>query len=442
MSEEEIHEAPAAEAAHVPPSTTPTWETELLISAAVVIALFQLPGVVDDFFDRWAPRLTGNLQALSFFLLLYAKIVLFALIATFVTHLCARGYWTALIGLRSVFPEGVRWEQAGKRPIFLATMRAELPPLAVTIERVDNFSSLIFGSGALLVILALYSLLVSVAALLLSGALSWLLFDGRRSDSVFFATMALVVVPLVLAGQIDRWFGARIPREGRLARAIRTWLRWSLKVPLLRPANGLMLLYTSNLGRRRGMLLAVGGLYVLIALVFVQTMARRDELRLDSYAYFPAGDQDVVVPRHYANARVDSSRFALTPYVQAETIADPYLRLFVPYAPSRINAAITERCRDVPAAQPRDATAARNAAVLACVATLLAVELDGKPIGDGFEFAMEPETGLRGFLAHIAIEGLPKGRHELTLERLPRAASTFGATDAEKLPRERIAFWR
>lgn len=430
---------PADDTQRLPAATTPTWESELLISAAVVFALFQLPSVLDEAFERWVPRFAGGAEAFAFFLLVYGKIVLFALIATFVTHLCARGYWTALVGLRSVFPGGVRWDQAGDRPIFLALMRAELKPQSVAIERVDNFASMIFGAGAMLVMLALFSLLMTLAALVASFAMSWAFLDGRGGPRVFLAAMAVIAVPITLTSLADRAFGKHLTPDGVVARMIRAGLRFSMRLPLMRSSYGLLLLFTSNVGRKRGTLFAIGALYLLIALVMFQTSARRGDTKLDDYAYFPGSSENVILPRHYASTRIDSDRFSPAPYVQAQTVTDPYLRLFVPYSPTRLNSAIRARC---PA--PRDdASATRDRMVLDCATELFAVQIDARTTDSKFDFAIEPDSGLRGFLAQIPIGDLAPGRHELTLENLPRVNNGFSTDEnGTTLPRERIAFWR
>jgi hypothetical protein len=48
--EEHLQEAPGTASIHR------TWELELLISGAIVVALFKLPAVVDGLFDQLAPH--------------------------------------------------------------------------------------------------------------------------------------------------------------------------------------------------------------------------------------------------------------------------------------------------------------------------------------------------------------------------------------------------
>src|SRR3954469_2837672 len=92
------------------PDTSPTWELELLISGAVLFALFQIPPVLNGFFARIEPHATTAVMSALLFVELYLKAIVYALIASFVVHLIGRAYWVGLVGLHSVFPKGVRWE--------------------------------------------------------------------------------------------------------------------------------------------------------------------------------------------------------------------------------------------------------------------------------------------------------------------------------------------
>jgi len=92
------------------PDTSPTWELELLISGAVLFALFQIPSALTSFFTRIEPHATATMMSVLLVMQMYVKAIVYALIASFVVHLIARAYWVGLVGLHSVFPKGVRWE--------------------------------------------------------------------------------------------------------------------------------------------------------------------------------------------------------------------------------------------------------------------------------------------------------------------------------------------
>jgi hypothetical protein len=143
---------PADEDAHaVPRQTTPAWESELLLSIGLVVGLLQIPAVLDARFDSASARAADPWLSQIMYAYLYAKVAVYGLVGTFVVHLLARGYWVALLGLRSVFPGGVRWDGLPRLgPIARGLAQRESVPLPRLIEQVDNFASGVFAFGFIL----------------------------------------------------------------------------------------------------------------------------------------------------------------------------------------------------------------------------------------------------------------------------------------------------
>ncbi len=86
-----------------------TDELELIISSLTIFALFSLPGWL---FDRIADNFTHLSTSLAIATTLGTTLLAgtcYGLAACFVVHLMARAYWVGLIGLRTVFPDGINW---------------------------------------------------------------------------------------------------------------------------------------------------------------------------------------------------------------------------------------------------------------------------------------------------------------------------------------------
>src|SRR5690242_1668096 len=66
------------------PDTSPTWELELLISGAVLFALFQIPRLLNGFFARLEPHATTAVISALLLVQIYVKAIVYALIAAFV----------------------------------------------------------------------------------------------------------------------------------------------------------------------------------------------------------------------------------------------------------------------------------------------------------------------------------------------------------------------
>lgn len=430
----------------VPKDTTPTWEVELLLSGALVFSMLQVPGLLDDLIYSVRPRLTGSLNYGAFMLYIYLKVTSYALICTFVLHLASRAIWVAALGLRSVYPEGVLWDKLARGPIYREYAQRTTPTLDQMIDRADNRASLVFAFGLLLVLMSLAIMLFTMLLVAISALLGQLLPDGHDGTWLTLGLVLLLVLPMTTATLIDRRYGARLPPTHWLAGAMRAayrvgaWLIWG---PITNP---ILLTVFSRIGIGRGNLLMLGALYSLMAVIMLEILVRGGVVGLPGERYLadlaPARELHGI---NYADGRSQREALEGAPFIPAEYIADPYLRLFVPYLPRRVDAMIARDCpaataaiTDLPEAERDAAVAARTDALLACAAaTLHPVSLDGAPIeGLRYDIGQDSQSGMRGFVAMIDVRDLPRGRHQLSVSR-PAREQHEEAADLTVIP-----FWR
>lgn len=240
------------------------WELELLISGAVVFSLLQVPAVVDGVFARVQPHLAERSHFGAFMLYTYVKLILYTLISCFVVHLGTRAYWVGLIGLETVFPHGVRWEDSTYGPIMTDVYRKKLGRLQPRIDAADRFCSILFPLAFTLVMLFAYSVVMLAVVTLLAFGISRLLLNGEHFALVCIAIFAVALsVPLV-AWALDRRMGARVEPGSRGDRTIRRLSLAAYYVNAM-PAYGtvFMTLFTNaRKGARYPMM------YALMALLF------------------------------------------------------------------------------------------------------------------------------------------------------------------------------
>jgi hypothetical protein len=411
----------------LPKDTTPTWEVELLLSGALVFSMMQVPGLLDDTLYALRPRLNGGLNYGMFMLYFYLKVTSYALICTFVLHLASRAVWVAALGLRSVYPEGVLWDKLPRGPIYREYSRRTTLTLDQMIDRADNRASLVFAFGLLLVLMSLAIMVFSMVLIGIGSILGPVLFKGSENSWITMGLLLIFVVPLILATWIDRRFGARIPQEHWFAELLRRIFAMGSVMVWGRLTNPILLTVFSRLGLMRGNLIMVGALYLLMAVILVEILVRSGAIGLPGERYLPTeASGREFDPVYYADARDLREAQQGHPYIPSEIVRGPYLRLFVPYVPRRLDAALE---RDCPQAtlraeksdpdEQRAAEAARTIELLKCAAEkLYPLALDGRPLTDlRYDFARDPLTEMRGFVAMIDVRELPRGRHELTVIR-------------------------
>lgn len=116
-----------------------SWEAELLISALVLYALFQVP----EYLDQYALREFTRDSRLPAFLKVLIKAVRLLSVG-YILHILVRGIWVASIGLSYVYPGGINTDRLN----FKGKFKKELTfskSLINAVLRLEKLSSVIYG---------------------------------------------------------------------------------------------------------------------------------------------------------------------------------------------------------------------------------------------------------------------------------------------------------
>jgi len=435
----------------MPRDTTPTWEVELLISGVAVFAMLQLPGWLDANVFALRPRLSEIwLQPVTLFHM-YLKGAAVILSVTFVLHLLSRAHWIALIGMHSVFPDGIRWDRLRVGPVETRTARQKLPDIPTVIERADNRSTIIFTMG---VSLASTLLLITLMLFVFypAGVLGLMLAGVEQTPWKLMLIILLpIMVPYPLAHTIDRRFGGKLDPAGIPARVLDAIFRLYAFGGFGRSSNASLAVLTSHGGEGRFSLLFGGLVIAAMAFsVFTTVVGQRPE-RAGNYASFPfarTGDANGVNPNYYADRRkplLASNR----PFIQSDLPQDAYLRLVVPYDPIRDAPALTDcQLAELPDTEEEEVEIdrvklLRRQQLLACLAALHPVMLDALPVADiRYDVSVDDTSDRPALQAMIDIRHLLPGRHELTVAHPPDPEDVDDEGNPEPNPPHRIPFWR
>lgn len=419
----------------LPKHTTPTWEVELLISGVAVFAMLQLPGWLDNQMFALQPRLDADLAGMVLPLYIYLKSAALILAVTFALHLLLRAHWIALVGMHSVYPDGVLWEKLRMGPLHREIEQRRQGSAADSIERADNRATVVFAIGVMLASRLLQiSLVVTVlAALIMAGAT--LLNVHVNLFLVLSICLAAIILLMLLARRIDRLLGARLRQAGVARRVLTALLRSFGPIGIGRHSEVRALLASHGSERRINLLTVLTFTALFMAVAFgLRTM--NAPTHAGSYSLFPYNADD---GRTLRSAQYDDQRDPLhdpaTPFVQSAVIDGPYLRLTVPYQPQLDAPAQRDACAGALALAEG---VARGDALLACLTRLHALTLDGQPLATlRYDVGSDPRTDRPALLAMIDVRALANGRHVL---RVARASTTDAAQRGDTA--DTIVFWR
>ncbi len=129
-----------------------SWQAELLISSVVIFFLIRLPDNFLSFFEYLA--LKSGETSIGFILLggFYTIGSIYAVIGVFMYHFAIRSLWIALLGLNSVYPDGIKIRSLyGLSENYWKQLKNDYPSLSDYNEKLDKIASTLFSQAALIV---------------------------------------------------------------------------------------------------------------------------------------------------------------------------------------------------------------------------------------------------------------------------------------------------
>lgn len=414
-----------------------TDELELIISGLSLFALISLPGWLWAAYETYVARMTLGFAAASAVLLPIVSAICLVMALLFVLHLGVRAHWVGLIGLKAVFPHGVRWERVGGiGEVNAARLRARLPSLDQGIVRADLVASTLYS----LITFSALSLAVLGFWLLLLFLLAGLFGPALGGTNTFINTALGWFMLLFFGVPLLRWLFdgvllRRLPAPLRIAP-----LRWAAM--LLGSIEGLFLpsrllgpirlTLQSNLAPRVFFALFMGGVMGVAVLsnVLVQRARGFDALGSQQFVTGLALSGGMR-SAYYESQRISRDALQPRPLIPGPVIDTAWLPLFLPYLALIDDPVLALRCppREQERSEPfgfdpsdTDAAAvereaARDSAALAaaaCLRKLWEVKLDGVPQSlDDFVVSERADLGLRGLSGWLPLNGLAAGPHRL-----------------------------
>lgn len=421
-----------------------TDELELIISGLSLFALLSIPGVIWGLYEDYAGRLSLVLAAASLAAIPIITAICHAMVVLLVLHLAVRAHWVGLIGLKAVFPDGVRWDRIqGVGGFTLERLQRNTRSLDQSIARADRVASTLFSlityTALALATLGFWlALLLGVASLLGPEVGGVNAFLDRAIPGLFLAYFGAPLARWLIDGVLFR----RFPRLGQSALSRGLVRVLGFVESLFLPSR---LLGTTRLTLQSHLLprsfLAIFIIMVLAMMMLsTQTINRGRAFDLLGTQQYITGHATTGGLRsvHYESQRIGRDRLQPRPMIPAPVIETAWLPVFLPYVALIDDPVLARRCDGPPAAAPvrtgfsssdsdaaaleREAAADKAAAAaLACLRRLWEVRLDGTVQSlDGFLPTERGDLGLRGLSGWIPLNGAPAGPRRLEVIWRPR----------------------
>ena len=403
-----------------------TDELELIISSLTIFALLSIPGWLFDKIADIYTHLSTSLAIASIVGTTLLAGTSYGLAACFVVHLMARAYWVGLIGLRTVFPDGVNWSKTpGLGPLSRQYYRDTLPDLDTVIQNTDRLASSLFAVISMLTLSVLWFGTILIVILVVSGAVGARFGLTNTGMGIGSAVLLSVFVGIpILLYLLDRQLASRVPRlvDSRIFAGLVRFLRRvaGLAFPqrLVLPVQ---LTLQSNTRPAAFFIALTLSIIFIVAVGNTRAAAWRNFTLSGEFAYLDTAQvQQGFRSTYYEDMSSPLDRMRGWPRVDSFNQSGGFVRLFLPYHPLRDNLVLDQLCGSAEKAPDR----------VACLRQLWTVGIEGKPVSmANFEPAERADLGMRGLIGLVPLEGLEPGLRRIEVVWNPNAADESAPLD-------------
>jgi len=419
-----------------------TDELELILSGLFAFALLATPSWL---FSRWAEasaHFTGAWEMALTLCFMLGSGLCYALGFFFLVHLCVRGYWVSLIGLKASFSRGIQWDSVGTMgPVASEYYRRRLPDLLHSIDRADRTGSTLFAIATLIAIMLGWIALIMLVVILVGALLGLLIGSSERGiQLVYVVFMGAVLGSATLLFLIDAVLIKRRPHlqhNAPLRRLLHLLLGfYSFIIPqrLIMPVQ---LTLQSNLPSWVFIAFITLAMALAPLLGTLQLVQSRVFAAGAGYDYLDTDDVTLGMrSAHYESLRGERDQLLRLPMIPSDLIDASHLRLFLPFLPHLDQELLDQRCPDTRAGIEDKAD--RTDRRIACIASLWQVSLNGAPVAiEGFLPSERRDLGLRGLQGYLDTDRLVPGRQDLFVIWHPEGE----ASGPQRRREYRIPFW-
>ena len=388
-----------------------SWEAELLISALVLYALFQVPDFLEDYSNRHFER--GS-YFIFIFNVLQGSIKFLQL--GYILHIMVRGVWVASVGFSYVFPSGINT----KNLKFKGKFRKELekkPSLVKNVLRLEELSSMIYGLS-----FTLFGCFLGLSMLMFFMAFVYNYTHPFSPNTIteeftFFGIFSLAYILCALLLFID-FITSGLFRRKEWAIDWFYPIAWFFRIITLSFLyRRSMLVLISNLKGWRARLVSLSIAIIMGGYLYVTDKAGDQRVT----AYLEKSAKGEFMSGNYESLRSSGDYFISS--VQSDIIADSYLKVFLR------DLSIFGRMQDSPFEREEikwDLQSSDSSSFF--LNKWLSIKIDSTDIQDiQWVIAQHPATKLFGFFAYIDLDDIERGSHNLIIK-----FDTFNLNKKEK----------
>jgi hypothetical protein len=309
-----------------------SWQAELVMSGLIVTGLFQLP----DVFIRLVEPSIIQSGELEFTFLKFASMGFLmgidVLVIIFGIHLLFRGIWIALLGLNSVYPNGINVKSTkGMGEKYWQKAKEKYPDLTAYSVELDANCSVLFSSATVIIIMVSS---ISICILGFYKLSNYLMSVFRITPKHIIAVGVGIYFTFLVVNLLIWYLGKKYPDNKRIEKIVTRFgdtvgVIFSLYI-FQKPVGYITSIQMSNNKSKYGFIIMMI-VSLLMGLVVAKQLRQSNafyDFEADKYFTFNNRPHQILA-FNYENL-LDKEAAIYTPIIQSDVITDDFVKVFIP----------------------------------------------------------------------------------------------------------------
>ncbi|MDZ7878838.1 MAG: hypothetical protein U5L45_14250 [Saprospiraceae bacterium] len=399
-----------------------SWQAELVMSGLIITGLFQMP----DLFIKWVSSSIIQSGEIEFSFLnmasLFFLVGIDCLIIFFGIHLLFRGIWIALLGLNSVYPNGIDVQsKKGLGEKYWEKAKEKYPDLTAYNVELDANCSLFFSMATLIIIMASSISLIILAFYQFFRFL--MSYFPILSDYILPIGAGAYLIFLVLIPLVVQFLGKKYPDNKSVEKILMGYgavagSLFSLYI-FRKPVGYINAIQTSNSKSKYGMYIIgiVSGLMSFVGAKQAENYSFFNDFEVKRYFTFNNKPHQILAFNYENLLAKDAEIYA--PTLQSDVITDDFLKVFIPTIAREVEHinlkeyGVVERFK-----MNDDQREIRDKERLAAYQQFNRIYINNvEQFQLEYQFYTHPQAAERGLLVYVPSDSLVAGRNILEIRK-------------------------
>lgn len=304
-----------------------SFEVELIVSGLAIYGSLYLGTFLHEASESLVFQFSDNVLFLLKFVFLYLFVAQKILLLSFITHFALRVLWIGMIGLNSVYPDGINLNSRAYPEHILQKAKEEYPSVTDYSLKLDRTCSVIFSilcaAIIVFVVIAIWLFIAIGISELLRTFLSDSIVYGIQVS--VFTLFYIVVIALGLLTTIGPYVGSDLSKK--YAYKILSGLNRGFFLMFHEPFAYISYTLRTNSSKVKFVMASILICFISVVLSFNDLSKTFNIYKKE--AFFEQNQTETgIFNRNYLDTH--DGNYLLYPTIQSEVIKDGYLKLFIP----------------------------------------------------------------------------------------------------------------